>query len=236
MHIAVVISLFVLLGTSFLLLISPIEGASPNNSTLASPLYPPDSKPYGLTFGQWAMNWHKWLYSLPASINPATDTTGKNCGQGQSGPVWFLAGTTGGMAIRTCTVPSGKAILFPIIASECSYSENPNLSTESELASCALGPDNGVTHLELTIDGRSIPDLSKYRAMSPLFSFVFPSDNVAGVKPGPTRGVADGYWAIISPLSAGNHTIHFKAVALQYTTTATATSFVIDTTYNLSIK
>lgn len=79
-------------------------------------LYPPDSKPYGLTFGEWASKWHTWLYSIPAPINPATDTTGKNCAQNQAGPVWFLAGTTGGAVDRTCSVPAGKGLVFPIIS------------------------------------------------------------------------------------------------------------------------
>ena len=56
--------------------------------------------------------------------NPAADNTGKNCGQKQSGPVWFLASTTGGSAATFMyLLPAGKALLFPIINSECNYAE-----------------------------------------------------------------------------------------------------------------
>ena len=49
------------------------------------------------------------------SINPLLDQTGQNAALGQSGEVWFLAGTTGGSAERTVTVPPGKALFFPIV-------------------------------------------------------------------------------------------------------------------------
>jgi hypothetical protein len=147
-----------------------------------------------------------------------------------------LAGTTGGSVDRTCTIPAGKALLFPLVANECSYKENPNLKTEAELRACAVDPNNGVTHLELTIDGVNIQGLEKYRAQSPLFNFTFSNDNLGGVAPGPTQGVADGFWAIVPPLTSGNHTIHFKAVAVQPATTGTSNSFVIDTTYHLRVQ
>jgi hypothetical protein len=199
-------------------------------------LFTPGSKPYGLTFGEWAAKWHAWLYSIPGPINPASDTTGQNCAQNQNGPAWFLAGTTGGSVDRTCTIPAGKALLLPLVANECSYKENPNLKTEAELRACAVDPNNGVTHLELTIDGVNIQGLEKDRAQSPLFNFTFSNNNLGGVTPGPTQGVADGFWAIVPPLSSGNHTIHFKAIAVQPATTGTSNSFVIDTTYHLRVQ
>ena len=37
---------------------------------------------------------------------------------GQSGSVWFLAGIFGGgSATRTCAVPAGKALYFPVLNS-----------------------------------------------------------------------------------------------------------------------
>lgn len=209
------------------------QGETVNNNSV---LFQPNSKPYGLTFGDLAAKWHQWLYSIPSQVNPATDTNGRNCAQNQAGPIWILAGTTGGSVERTCTVPAGKAIMFPIIASECSYAENPNLKTESELRACAKSPDNGVTHLELTIDGTSIKDLQKYRAESPLFKLTFSKDNLGGVTPGPSQGVADGFWIILKPLAPGDHNIHFSAASVDYTATGGTSRFVIDTTYHLKVQ
>jgi hypothetical protein len=39
-----------------------------------------------------------------------------DCSIGQSGPVWFLAGTTGGApVVRGCTVPKGKELFFSLL-------------------------------------------------------------------------------------------------------------------------
>src|SRR5205823_2283910 len=69
-----------------------------------------DSKPYGTPYAEWVGKFQHWLSSVPQPLNPATDPTGKNCALNQTGPVWFLAGTTGGAAERTCTIPAGKAV------------------------------------------------------------------------------------------------------------------------------
>jgi hypothetical protein len=106
----------------------------------------------------------------------------------------------------------------------------------TELRTCAISPNNGVTDLELTVDGVSFQNMTMYRAQSPLFGFSFSNDNLGGVPPGPTQGVADGFWAIMPSLPAGNHTIHFKAAAVQPATTGTSNSFVIDAKYHLTVQ
>src|SRR5262245_65845670 len=75
------------------------------NVTLAQ--YPPAS--------HLATSWWKWALETPASENPLTDTTGQFAAVNQSGRVWFLAGNAGGTTVRTITVPSGKALFFPIV-------------------------------------------------------------------------------------------------------------------------
>jgi len=78
---------------------------------------PPQSSPYGQTYGEWSGAWWRWAYSFPAGEdqNPVQDPTGALAGLGQSGPVWFLAGSFGQTITRTATVPAGKALFFPII-------------------------------------------------------------------------------------------------------------------------
>jgi hypothetical protein len=119
-------------------------------------VYTSGSMPYGLTYGQWTTRWWTWLMSIPTNINPASDGTGTNCAQSQSGPVWFLAGSMTGKAERSCTIPADKAIFFPIIDAECSYVEYPKLKTESELRSCAITQNDETTHVEAIVDGVSL--------------------------------------------------------------------------------
>ena len=57
--------------------------------------YSINSKPFGISYGNWTTTWEQWLLSEPQVTNPATDQTGKEW-PNQKGPVWFFAGTPGG--------------------------------------------------------------------------------------------------------------------------------------------
>src|SRR5262245_25468283 len=66
---------------------------------------PPQAKPHGMSYGAWSAAWWQWLYALPVHdstgqlLNPAAfpfepgPPTPVNCTAGQTGHVWFLAGT-----------------------------------------------------------------------------------------------------------------------------------------------
>src|SRR2546422_1386860 len=73
---------------------------------------PPNSTPYGHTYGEWGALWWRWALSIPTD-NPVADTTGQFAATGQAGPVWFLAGSFGATVTRTVQVPAGKGLFFP---------------------------------------------------------------------------------------------------------------------------
>jgi len=184
------------------------------SSQVNTRVFPPNSRPYGKTYGKWAEEWIKWALSLPRRANPVADNTGKDCAKMQRGPAWFLAGTFGTSVKRKCAIPSTTAIFFPIIEKECSFAEDGDqLKTEAELIARARYLMDIVLHMEVELDGNSLEDLHKYRAQSKVFNLTFPMDNVYGVKEGITRSVTDGYWIMLKPLRSGNHTIHFSASA-----------------------
>ncbi len=190
-------------------------------------ILPPNSSAYGKTFGEWTAAWWQWAISIPVPSNPLFDNAG--CDAGQSGKVWFLGGAFTGTAVtRECTVPHGKAILFPIANVECSTVEPPPFfgSNEEELRACAMGFQDAATGMSATIDGREVLDLDRYRVQSPLFDFSAPADNVFFI-PGPVSGqsVSDGVWLLLAPLSAGEHVIHFEAFP----------GFPINVTYILTV-
>ncbi|HJU35459.1 MAG TPA: hypothetical protein VJ695_10085 [Nitrososphaera sp.] len=170
-----------------------------------------NSAPFGLQFSDWCVRWVKWCLEQPIETNPAKDMTGKHCCQNQSGPIWFLAGTFGGSATRKCTVPSGKAIMFPILEKECSFVEDTDIRTETDLISRATDETSRISHIETSIDGIALQNLNRYRVQTPVFEIVFPKNNVYGVKEGPTRATSNGFWILLEPLSPGEHTIYFKA-------------------------
>jgi hypothetical protein len=62
-----------------------------------------------------AAQWWQWALETPTSVNPLQDPTGQFGAVNQShGNVWFLAGNTGGVTVRTVTIPAGKALFFPV--------------------------------------------------------------------------------------------------------------------------
>ena len=71
----------------------------------AAQVVPIGEKAFGKSYGEWSTTWWNWAVSQPAEASPVTDETGARCNVGQSGPVFFLAGTTGGSVTRTCSVP-----------------------------------------------------------------------------------------------------------------------------------
>ena len=76
----------------------------------------------GLTYGQWSAKWWQRAFSLPDKFTDCTENQ-------PTGPVWFLDGTAGGSPVtRSCTVPAGKNIMFPIFNTEQSMVEarSPN--------------------------------------------------------------------------------------------------------------
>jgi hypothetical protein len=80
-----------------------------------TPVIPPTSKKVRQTYQELAAARWNWALQFPAATNPVEDPTGESCHLGQQGPVWFLAGTFGGTVTRTCTIPEGKFLFFPIV-------------------------------------------------------------------------------------------------------------------------
>ena len=186
-----------------------VEVAAGNSNPAAAP---PTSNAYGHSYGEWSAEWWKWWLSIPTNNNhPAL---GGPCGEGQSGKVFYLTAIFTGKEVA-CTIPAGKAVLVPIINVECSTAEDPPFhgDNEAELRACAQCWEDHVdpSLLEVTLDGKPLKDLASYRFESPLFSFDYPAANIFGIPNGPGTGdsVSDGYWLLLHPLSAGEHTLSF---------------------------
>ena len=181
-------------------------------------VFPTNSSPYGQSYEQWTVEWWNWAFSIPKYINPLMDNSGQHCAEGQGGPVWYLAGTTGNthFAERSCHVPRGKSILFPILASQFSFFELPSAKIVQDLRRhAAKGLDK--SFLEATIDGTKLQNLNKYRIMSE-FQLILESENIWDLKEGITTAVSDGFWVFLKPLGKGNHTISFQGIEPHFET------------------
>jgi hypothetical protein len=140
------------------------------------------------------------------------DKDGIALGVGQRLPVWFLPGTPlASSGTRTLVIPAGAALLFTPAATF--NGNNPGASTEAELrADLDAKFLDQISLLEVSIDGMPIPDVKKYRVQTPVFTTILAPDNFFGI---PIRAgrdprlaaVADGYWLMLPPLSAGKHVL-----------------------------
>jgi len=199
-------------------------------------IFPPGSKPYGQTYGQWSIKWWQWVLSIPTDRNPINDDNGKYCDTSQNDPnVWFLAGTGGGKVVRDCTIPSGKAIYFPILDVECSYAESTTDKTEADLRRCAHADQDTVSDLTLRIDGLDIQNLTNFRVDSPLFNFTTPENGLFDLHSVTTQAVSDGFFVMVKPLPVGSHEIHWSWILGSLTSTSPQIQ-PEDTTYRLKVE
>lgn len=201
----------------------------------------PDLKVYGRSYGEWAAQWVAWSEAGPAGANAITDQTGEFCADNQPpGAVWFLAGTFGGHAERSCTIPRGRALFYPIAEApwiDCPGTDEHLLTDDQVrdiLASFLSSP------WEITSALNDVPIVSLLamivRTQTPVFTNVLPADNVlnaiqlcaqplAGGRTG--RRIGDGYWVMLSPLPPGEHTLTLRGALGGFETSVK---------YNLTVK
>ena len=192
-------------------------------------VYPTTEKVGGKTYAEWAAAWWRWGLGAPKDKNPISDRTGKFADRGQSGPVWFLAGTFGGKATRTCSVPAGKALFFPVVI----QGQGGPYETANEAAPrrMAKGVADTAYDLEVTIDGKPVQGVMNHRVATAVFPFNGPEKEEDAVIPnvvGKQKMVSDGYWVLLKPLAPGKHTLHFKGKLKR-------TRFSLDVTYQLTV-
>lgn len=217
-----VAAVFVLIGLS-------LGTATSARAQNAVGVIPVSARAHAASYGEWGARWWKWALEAPASENPLLDETGEHCDVNQTGNVWFLAGTLGsGSITRTCTVPTGVSLFFPVLNSAFIATE-PFETEEYVHQQVTNNVDQFDTSLlAVEIDGVSVDDLGDYRAHSPTFDLVLPEGNIFGLPPMTlTPAAADGYWLMLRPLAPGEHTIRIQGTYANGTT--------LDVTYELVV-
>jgi hypothetical protein len=196
----------------------------------------PNSVVFARTFSEWDSEWQQWAYSIPVANHPLFDKG--DCTVGQSGPVWFLGGkfcangdttcSTNNVQ-RSCSIPKGKMIYFPVYNAEDSaleenVNEHPGDVNYQQIGYMRQNWDPWVAGAPpadyAIIDGVKVPHLENYKVQSTVFGFTIPYDNyLKAVYPPPNNfqagtcypAVDDGEYLMLAPLPPGNHTIQFGA-------------------------
>src|SRR5438045_4256157 len=176
---------------------------------------PPHARAHGLSYAEWGALWWHWAYSFSLAQFPPLQSGELDCGAGQSGSVWFLAGTAGqGPVTRSCIIPTRKALFFPICITiindypcpDPNFQPPPGESLEQFLTEGAQAVINLVTQLEVVVDGQPLNDLFSYRATSHLLTFTADLSLVGfdSCVPGtPQYAVTAGYRIFLIPLPRG---------------------------------
>jgi hypothetical protein len=184
---------------------------------------PIPTSPAGQTYGRWAAAWWQWALGVPAAVNPVADTTGEYCAQRQVDEVWFLAGSfSSDPVVRTCDVPAGKSLFFPLIntAYFAFLSDPPETRTEEYVR--AAGSCTEPAEISVEIDGFDVPKPTRFftgasGSQSPFFNVQLPPGNVFGADETLipelvlSPAAEQGYYLFVYPLDPGQHTIHLVA-------------------------
>jgi hypothetical protein len=196
---------------------------------------PPQSHPFGKSYSQWSAAWWQWAFSLPVVDNPGNDTPNFDVTKGQSGHVWFLAGPFGTVE-RTVTIPVGTALFVALVNVDSSTLEEPPFygATAADQLAIANGFADFITDLSFTIDGRAVGNLDAFRVTSPQFSFTAPTPWIFGATGGEGLATGVGYFVMVSPLSVGEHTIHYTG-AFKFSD-APGDYIAVNMTYHVTVR
>ncbi len=170
---------------------------------------------------EWSEAYLQWIAAFSRGSSPVSDTTGALCAAKQEGEVWFLATSDGtGPVERSCSVPAGKMLFVPLATTlERSGNKEPVCDTMAHIAAGSL---THVTRLAMTIDGVLVDDMDSHRIPT--------KDCFAlGLRQMPRltakTAVADGWYVMLAPLSAGAHTI---VVTGRYDETPLSTTYHLE--------
>ncbi|MEU9077973.1 signal protein [Kitasatospora sp. NPDC048538] len=156
---------------------------------------------HALTSAELQSRWWDWATSVAEERNPVTDQDGHLCGQGQRDDVWFLAGTTGGAVTRTCNVPVGLPIAFPLV----------NLFGES--SDCLEFMDSAQG--SATLDGRELT--AEALGSTPIR--MYPQEgNPFTSGEGSVNTHSCGLWVRLDPLDPGSHELTLRGRSGAFTT------------------
>lgn len=137
--------------------------------------------------------WWTWAASEDESTNPVTDTTGEFCDRNQPEDVWFLAGTFGGTLQRTCRVPMGRPVVFPLVNQICTEAQC------REFMATAKG--------KATLDGKAI---TPERMEDDNVTVTGVAGNPLTGEEGTSTSYACGVWVRLPPLKAGRHKLTIR--------------------------
>jgi hypothetical protein len=217
-----------------ILALEPAQAGGKNQNPGVIPYTPGTAKTYRALSAAWR-DWQHGIIDLTGLSPFSDDPTGALNQLNQSGKFYHLAGAPAdpdNPVVRTCTIPTGKFIHFPIINIAW-------ITTSQDDADDISDPDffdfvDGLlndsmtaeeTTLSVEIDGRELGNLHDYFVQSPIFGLPYYGSLDEGF-----LNFDYGYYILLAPLSAGDHTIHINGSFPFF-----ANTIAVDVTYELTV-
>jgi hypothetical protein len=168
--------------------------------------FPAQSRPWGVSYEQWAKQWVRYAFEAPAPTNPLLNQT---CTSTLFGLITFVPAAIDTGLDADCSVNWGTTLLLSPGGSICSDGPGPGPSP-----TCASEEFSLVDDASLTIDGRPVVALERFVVSTSQFTLNLPADNLFEVPPGPSPSFFTGYMVAFLVLAPGEHTIvmsdHFE--------------------------
>ncbi|WP_328872432.1 signal protein [Streptomyces sp. NBC_00287] len=146
-----------------------------------------------LASGDLQSRWWTWAATEPEETNPVADEDGSACAVNQADDVWFLAGTFGTKAERSCPVPAGVPIAFPVVN---------RIGAEADCVDFMRTAEGSVV-----LDGEAV-EADRYSGETV---------TVTGAEGNPVTGEAGtfsatgcGLWVQMAALPPGKHTLEIR--------------------------
>ncbi len=209
---------------------------------------PAESRQKGRSYSQLAADWLKWSLEMPmtnsygAIHHPWKITTNFDVTASQSSDVWFLAapfpppGSTN--VERSCQVPFGKSLFFPLFVVEVTDLEAPPFygANGGDQANAVNYYVAHFTGLFCEVDGIPLSNIADFRVRSPCIAFTAPAPWIQGTVGGPGSVTGGGYFVLLSPLAPGRHTLRFGGTfAMKWPEDPTDMQGKIDMTYHINV-
>lgn len=186
------------------------------------------------TLHSYANRWWQWSYAVPHNFNPVRDINGEDCHRAQKGPVWFLAGANVNTKIsRTCEMPKGKYIFFPIINNVSIPKGKISVSCDSAKKSAVLiNPE--LLSITVELNSLKLLNLTRYRLTSKNCFDILGLIPRKRQPPTIFPAASDGYWIMLKPLPKGKHKLSF--LVKQISAKHKNSRVIHDIEYTINIK
>lgn len=159
-----------------------------------------------------ATAWWTWAASEPDATNPVVDDTGEDCGRNQPDDVWFLAGNFGGETQRTCSIPLGRDLFFPVLNAFCGENDGCESWFDDAALSVVFNGEQ-IDSIEIDTDVVEIEAAKK---------------NSVTVDGGKFEVVVAGWWVRLPAPASGSHSLEIFG--------RSADGFEVSVSYDITIK